>query len=353
MKSKDQKIRRLLEEKDRHYDEAIDELLAGKADSAKKHLDYHQIASKIVDEYRARRIFYVALAVGAVCLLFIILLFSLTVWTTDAVMDIRCTEVMFKTSAPWQSETTFRGNLFNIDRLESVQTNFGPDLHTERLDLKGESIKLKGLSFDAGAIVWIKMTSGQLEFIGRNTSFRGKFSIHSGTVTTSDTSYQFSIALDNPPATFSFETLPAGSKAPGIELHLAGDTQWKVNGVKADSLRFEENYPPGTFDFRTTIVAGMVRLEETGNSYPIPQGQRLMVEAVRTHSFSLTDTGSDLHFKFRGDVSVLKGKYMDEVKDLKPTWLEYLYKNERMLFIWSAILFIIGSIWSIRNVLFK
>ena len=353
MRLKNKKIQGLLVEKNNHYQQAIDKLLAGETEEAKKHLEFYKTASEIIGEYKARRLFLSALAVGIFCMLLIVIMFTTTVYKTDVTLDILCTEMMFKKTEAWENESKFKGKSFYINRLRSIERNWGSDLETSDLELSGDPVTLKNLTFDSAAVIWARLSSGQLKFTGQSTSFSGKFALRSGEVSTGDADFHIEQPAGYPPSTFMFDSENPVYLDHRVELHVIGAVQWKLEGIKTDSMRFEENYPPGSASFRSTILEGAIKLEETGTDFEISEGQRLLVHVVNTDKFYLTEENSNLRFRFRGIVSTLNGYYKGVTKNLMPTWLEYLYKNERLFFIWSAILFIIGTIWSIRNVLFK
>lgn len=353
MKFNIKQIKGLLAARNNHYQQAIDKLIAGQAADAKKHIESFKTASEIIDVYKASRLFFVAIAVGIICILFVVIMFTTTVNSADVTLDIQCTELMFRTTEDWENGSEIEGNSIYINRLTSVSRNWGPDINTSQLDIKGTTIILKELKFDSSGVVWIRLSSGQLKFTGQNTVFGGKISLRSGEISATDTNYSINQPADIPPSTFKFDSEYPLNPDHRVELNVTGASQWKLEGIKTDSLKFEENYPPGSGNFRSTILNGDIKLEDTGINYEISEGQRLLVRIVNTDKFYLTEENSSLRFRFRGNVSTLEGYYKGDKKDFMPTWLEHIYKNERLIFIWSAILFIIGTIWSIRNVLFK
>jgi hypothetical protein len=60
-----------------------------------------------------------------------------------------------------------------------------------------------------------------------------------------------------------------------------------------------------------------------------------------------------IHMTVNGAVSALRVGDSTTKTEIAPSYLEYLYNKKSLAFFWSAIGFLWGLIWSVRNTIFR
>jgi hypothetical protein len=80
-------------------------------------------------------------------------------------------------------------------------------------------------------------------------------------------------------------------------------------------------------------------------------GEWLKLEALSGRLTQL-NIGEKIKIQFEGRAKAIQIGPQGFERNLEPNWLTYLYNQEKLVFIWSAFLFIWGILWSIRKTIF-
>jgi hypothetical protein len=124
-------------------------------------------------------------------------------------------------------------------------------------------------------------------------------------------------------------------------------------GFNAKEIGFLEESRPGSGHFGSVILSGNVKLPDTGKTENLGKWDHLILKGVQSRRIEFSNAENGIHVFFEGTVSkVLVGPQGFE-KNLTPTYLEYIYHQQRLGFFWSVIVFLWGMLWSIRHMIFR
>jgi hypothetical protein len=223
------------------------------------------------------------------------------------------------------------------------------------VDLEGDNVAVSALTFEAGSIVTFESGARrQIDLYSRGGNMAGTLLLTglqhiAAGVGNADPD----IAADAEFAIPEIVDFKSGSE--GIvpaRLRLNPDGQIDLYDLRVSGLSFYRDVPsePGDVRFVSTIEDGRVTLSDVGRPVPLARHEKLSLQNVegRIQRLSL---GDEIEVAFEGKASrVLVGPEGFQ-QDLTPTIAEYLYHNERVVFLWSALVFTWGVLWSARRML--
>ncbi len=97
------------------------------------------------------------------------------------------------------------------------------------------------------------------------------------------------------------------------------------------------------------IVSGEVELLEINKQHTLGRGQWLSLAPVDPAYLSVLINKQGIAVDLQSKVSKLEAGIQGYLRNLKPSWLQYIYHNEGVILIWSAFLFISGILWSLKK----
>jgi hypothetical protein len=114
----------------------------------------------------------------------------------------------------------------------------------------------------------------------------------------------------------------------------------------------KENADPEA-PFQSGIVSGNVTMLSTGEQIKLERGSRLRLVDAEGIVSQLAIGPDGVVFSFEGKVrSALLGPPGFD-HELKPSWLDYFFRQQRLYFFWGAVSFLWALLWSGRTLLFK
>ena len=102
------------------------------------------------------------------------------------------------------------------------------------------------------------------------------------------------------------------------------------------------------------LKSGTARFNDT--AWPVlelREGDFLSMRPAATAILDAKGAKGVIHMTVNGAVSALRVGDSATSTELAPSYLEYLYNKKSLAFFWSAIVFLWGLIWSVRNTIFR
>ncbi len=347
--------RRLQAESQRRTLEAAQQMLESEAlDKATQNLAWVTQAQKILDtsKHQPSRLLLAA-SIALACLLLAGLALGINAPNNVLRLTAQTHSLSFAISqrgGDWQgSRLQLQGNgltLENIAGLElrGVQHQEGP----YNLDLYTADYYLSDVSVRAGTWVDVDYSQGIL-----NLSFkRGSIS---GTVRIKKAELVLSNERDTLEQSIAEET--------GEVLHFhsadLGEVPMvlKIGQLKADhplrlqatDLQFLRPDPPGSAHWVSTLLEGNLTLLLNGRQTHLLEGDQLLFEGFDSERLVISIEQAMLSISADGQADRIRAGPQGYEKDLAPTLLEYLYYQQQLTLFWSALIFLWGLFWSLRN----
>ena len=131
---------------------------------------------------------------------------------------------------------------------------------------------------------------------------------------------------------------------------------WSLGRPQATHLSFarEEIKGAGERWLTSGIKSGTARFDDT--AWPVlelREGDLLTMRPAQSAVLDARGAKGVIHMTVNGAVSGLRVGDSTTKTELAPSYLEYLYNKKSLAFFWSAIVFLWGLIWSVRNTIFR
>jgi hypothetical protein len=153
----------------------------------------------------------------------------------------------------------------------------------------------------------------------------------------------------NPPVSMFFRTAAPVSGGIPINFSLSKNVRWEVKNIDIYSLSFLEEVPPGSGIHKSTVESGSVNLLEMDTERPLSRGNYLYVECIECQRYSLTGDGDAIRVLLQGKVRKVIGGTPGYKVNYMPSYIEYIYYNQRLAIVWSAIIFVWGLLWAMKR----
>lgn len=357
--------RSLQEKRNAAVDLAVEAALSGQQEGIDRHLNevatYDRLlAATPPSRWREG---LVAATVGIVCVTAIGLAWTLRIPETRVTMTLAVTGMEMALSAPWQ----WSGGMAVVPRpLQLAEFSFlevpSPSSVSTRLsngawmDVSGGGATLNAVEAGNGARLALEVgDDGSLQIFAQDAPFAGAMTLQ-GPATLSagnhDPDNRFEHALSPTfPETVTFRA--DGDVAVPARLHVLPAAPLVLNNLLVDGLAFSREVPdqPGTVVFVSTISDGQVVLTDVGRTVDLNAGDQLSMEGLSGQILEVR-FDEQLQVQFRGRADSIRVGSTGFDQDLSPTLIDYLYHNQKIPLIWSALAFLWGILWSTRKFLF-
>jgi hypothetical protein len=303
-------------------------------------------------------------AVAVVCVSLLGAGLSIRVPGTRVVLSVKAGTATFALAEPWRWSDGVGVETSSLSLRELAELELPPVSSSRArltdsawMDVAGGVVSLATLGFDDGSTVNIEVGEGNERAVNLyvrggqlagTLTLRGALRLTSGEGASDEgrtTEADFLI-----PEVVSFRS--TGHAVVPAELRLIPRSTIELHDMPVRALSLARDVPsePGGVEFISTIDEGSLTLSDIGRTVPLGKGERLSLRKV-TGRIPRLAIGERVELVFEGTAErVLVGPSGFE-QDLTPTVLEYLYHNQRTAFLWSALAFIWGLLWSARRVL--
>lgn len=336
-------------ERARRFEEAARKVLEGQdVDAGKKYLEWVDTSTKLFapTQQVIRRKW--SLMVLALCVVLVGLAWTLRIPFTHVALDLTTGNVMLTLQDAWTCDQQFVVEKVFINNLVELQGNIIPTGTTSAsIELQGSGIRLEDLTLAAGAEIELSIRDHEVQLFVKQSALSGTLHAQNATLILADQEPQQ--ITSEIPETISFETSQAG-KAP-ILLTLITREDWRLRGLQAQTLRFVEEYPPDSGNFVSVITSGKIMLRETELTKELRETDYLTLQKPHTEQLELSNAEDGVNVRFDGSAAAILAGSQKFRQNLTPTWFEYLARQKRVSMFWSAVIFLSGVIWKIRETL--
>jgi hypothetical protein len=150
------------------------------------------------------------------------------------------------------------------------------------------------------------------------------------------------------PAAVTFQAKGLGTP---IQFEATGSKDLQASGLVVQKLNF--NRPISSGEFESGILSGTIVFPATGNEYTLNPGNVVDVEFNNNTPITVKFLGDRLQLEFEGNASKLYTGPKMFTRSLKPSWLDYFHKNEKIAFYGTAIIWLWGMLWSFKKTIFE
>ena len=301
--------------------------------------------------------------VAFVCIVAAGILWGLKIPQTNVSMTVDTDSITATLAKPWHIDDAFHSPQMHFERLSKINApNLGLDIDQGSSDawfeLNGGHIDLQMLEVDRNGTVELFTDQDEVDIFASRARLTGKITV-TGKVnvtagprageTTVNGSYQIDI-----PETVEFAVGKPQSVPSQLTVH--SPEPWSLGRPQAASLSFarEEIKGAGERWLTSGIKSGTARFNDT--AWPVlelREGDFVTMRPAQSAVLDAKGAKGVIHMTVNGAVSGLRVGDSTTKTELAPSYLEYLYNKKSLAFFWSAIVFLWGLIWSVRNTIFR
>jgi hypothetical protein len=309
-----------------------------------------------------RRNKLVAAVIGLACVAAIGAALVVRVPATRVTLFADATSATFTLAEPWRWEHPASGaGAIRLEGFDDVDLPAGMAAELApagagSLDFAGGSLSLAALSVGPDARVTLEADDGGADVFVKGGEIAGELTLTgaievAGAATGAGddwTSARFDLAL---PEIVAFASHPVGAVPAQLRIGREDPISFFGVGVRSLSFARERASGPGSVGFESTIRDGRLVIAETRREVPLRRGDHVEIgDAVDGRLVDVV-IGDTLEVAFEGKAGSVDMVQAGTRTDLRPTLLEYVYHNERLIFVWSALGVIWGMAWSVRRAL--
>lgn len=303
-----------------------------------------------------------AVAVAAVCVSVLGAGLSIRVRSAPIVLEVTAGTSTMALAEPWQfnDSAAVRSRLLSLRELEELE--LPPAVSVPQplrgnawVTVEGGRVAVAALSFGADSTLTFEAgPERHIDLYVRGGSLAGAVTLTgsqrlaAGTGTSDPgitAEAEFPI-----PEIISFRSASQGVVP--TQLRIVPDDAIELYDMRVRRLSFTRDVPsePGGVEFVSTIDEGRLTLSDIGRTVSLHKYELLSLREVvgRIRRMSI---GERIDLVFEGTAAqILVGPHGFQ-QDLTPTIAEYLYHNQRVVFLWSVLAFAWGVLWSARRML--
>jgi len=294
-----------------------------------------------------------------------------TVWavrvpSTNVRLTIVTDAVTFRLAETWRWNGSWRlrDAPFRLDEMSELAL---PPEFSARSDLKGRAwldvengqVSLAAMEFRAHGTLALVRSAGSANYfvLSLHAPLRGQAQISGAPEISAGERPGVAVATNAPrleiPAIASFYDSGRPSIPARINLGVKDKIVWRDMAIERLSFARESSVGDALPVFVSAITGGTVTLVDTGEKVTLREADQLYLEGA-TGTIQELEIGPDsLRLVFEGTVKKIALGATAAGENLTPTWLTYIYHQERLGFFWGAVVFLWGVLWSGRQLLFK
>lgn len=311
------------------------------------------------------RVLALAILIGAVCLIAVSLAWTMRVWTTRVQLELVTSTVHLRLTEDfaWSGDLRLKPAEVRLANFSSfdLPNQYGappPIAPGSTLDLLAPEGEMHLTSFFAGAgalLTVARNATGAVDFDVRDAPFRGDLDVVGDVIVQAKPPptkpfEQRSFIKAEPPGRFGFQFSGRGA-VPALlhetPIDLPGFQDIAVRGLGFFDERDEASRPA----FASQIVSGTLVMTDTDEHVTLNQGAALRLAEASGLVSTLKVTDKGIALAFEGTARGVTLGSRDFARNLKPTWLEWLFHQQKLGFLWTALTFLFGLGWSARKLM--
>ncbi len=361
MKINKEIIKHLDSKRAQRLEEAARQLLEkGDLERAREELTWINMSSQLLASIQKPPTRFIwSVIIALICLLIAGLAWTLHIPSTQISLELFTENVNMTLNKEWSLSHPFTTDEIYINNIVSLSAP-GLNLHkTIVLDeypfaihLQGKEIIINELILKSNAGIELKLSGDKLKLFVKGSPMTGELFIKRADLLLELEEESIAKRISSEiPETISFRSTKTVGEP--VLFELISKENWRLRGLHVREIGFLEEYPPGSGEFESVIHSGKVTLPETGLTKDLRKADRLILGDVKSSRFEISKADNKVKIFFEGSVAKILTGPKDGEKNLALTYLEYFYHQKRLAFFWSAVVFLWGVLWSIRNMIFK
>ena len=304
-----------------------------------------------------------AVAIGILCVTLVGLGQVLRMPVSRITLLIEASSATFALANDWVWDASISGaerlRLVGFDdvKLPSAIAGTFQATSTDAYDFAGGRLALDSFSAGTGGGVTIESADGTTDVFARRAPVKGQLTLMrkvevsagSNAVGGTWTTVTSDAIL---PEIVTFSARSNAAVPVHVQIEGGGAVSMDNIGITALSFARERASGPGAIEFESTIMSGEITFPETRKEIILGRGDHLEIgDATEARVINLSIEGG-ITVAFEGKASVISLVQAGKRSDLRPTILEYLYHNQFLAFLWSALGIVWGLAWSVRRTIY-
>lgn len=270
--------------------------------------------------------------------------------------------VGFTLSENWSLPETFTTDYLRIENFQALHApeldiTFNHQSANAQLEISGKNIVIERLELESNGIIEFDTHSDLLTISIKHSPVNGAFAVKNISRLSTRGIKDAEIKERNFEYPETIEFKGSGESRVPINIifrinRMANRSQWKFEGMKTERINFLKEVPGGDHLFISTIKQGEVKLYDVPGEEKIYKRDVVTMDHIDLRRLEIA-CNDDLHVFAEGEVKNLKIGPVGFERDLAPSWLEYIYRNQRFLFFLGAVTSLLSALWGIKETIFK
>ncbi|MCI5222216.1 MAG: hypothetical protein D3924_05975 [Candidatus Electrothrix sp. AR4] len=242
----------------------------------------------------------------------------------------------------WQATPGLQIDRLLLDGRFSVDTSgLGLDGSAERLLLDGADLSFKQLTISKGSRLEIECGKDGISLYIYEGGVQGLLELKDGRLRLLGNSRSGTHTVQSPvPESFRFSS--ANNSGHRLHLRLQTAKNWQIHGLQVTDMRFQQEAPPDSNNFVSSIQKGTVELPEIKRKESLLQNDRLHLDKAASTRLRLDFPASgaeSFNLLFLGRAASLTAGPDDFEQNLTPSLLTWIYHQKQLYFCWGALVF--------------
>lgn len=347
---------RLRAEQARREELAARALLENNPQAAEAHLRWRAAAAQLLpnDAPPRRHPLYTVLWISLLCLSLTLLAWTLRTGNNPLRLEARADSVTLRLAQDWSADLNWPLSRLSADGLRSVRSAPLGDGAYSRLSLDGTDARLRRLSLPVGALLILEQGPDGLRLFVKNGALRGEVALTQARARLQGEAEEQTLNIQAlpgmPPEILSFAGT-AGAQGRPLKLALSGAGPWRLDGLMISDAQFIREEPPGSNQWVSSLRQAKGRFLAVERDFDLLAGDWLKPRGLVSERLELLADESGLNLVLQGRAERLHGGPNGFIRDLTPSWLEYLYRQQSLSLLWGALLLLWGWAWKLRGLL--
>ena len=340
----------------KHRKEFVESVMEGNEEKAKKSLEWISLSSQIISDHKKRNSIILAIVIGATCLIITAIISFVHIKTTNVSIFMKSETAKITLANDWQNGNIAGLQHVWIDNVFNVSGSLKPEIYSSEIPIAiefwGDNIEVTSLHFNKQTEIDLQVTNNILLLFTNDSLVTGKIVLRKGIIQLNDFTDTLNVPVNRPKQFYTF-TSKKTSNIELIRMDFSPADKFTMINIKPAKLHFIKEDPAGSANFESTFISGKIILYDIKKEIELLNGENIQIEFTKCRDARFFVEEEKAVIQFTGKVKILKGGLIDETKNYKPTLLEYFYQNQRSGLLWSAFVFLMGILYSIKNIFIK
>ena len=356
MIQKNEDIKKVKSVLNQQQKEFIKSVVEGNAEKARNASEWISLSGKIIAEHKKRNNIIFAGCIGFLCLALTAVISVSHVKTTNVSLELSSETLCMKLEESWKNFEAYNQEQVWINNVIHVSESLNPTHYSSdypvAIEFLGNNIQVNNLQFNNTTELELHIQNNTLTFFTNDSVIDGKIGLRKGIVNVNDRVDTIDIPENRPKKFYAFTSKKMYSNE-YTRLDFSPAEKVSMLNIKPATLHFLKENPAGSGIFKPTLTTGKVILHEIDQQIELLRGENLQIEFTNCRLANVLAEKNNINTIISGDVKTIKGGFAEAPKNYKPTLLEYYYHNQRVALLWSAFVFLMGIMYSIKNVFLK